>query len=356
MPPTSPDEIKIAWPPSSRVAIQDGATLYPRKTYDQWSAVFGAAERLAKQSNNLKVYAIVDCGQDPDIYARVMNHWSASAISLFDGTPEAALEKLSPRLVQLNPGIWFEAAQLAEMQSKGLALCALSDQWPCLSWLFSESSPEALAQHLRSLLNGVLLDDTAQPIGEVMVRHYDARVLPGFLEMLTTEQYTNALTPIAGWGVWTRAQDWRVWERPTTESLFAQLSGGANRYTLQQHAMLNQATAVDRIDALIEEQYWPLRESDLMAEAIAQRFLNLRPNERFTTLTAILERAFKSGVSEDGDLLLYASIALGIHKQFDTHPAVAECLKTCGAQRKSFKDAVAGLPANVWDEIEQFPA
>jgi len=97
--------------------------------------------------------------------------------SLFDGTAEEHLLELAPWLVDLT------ALALAQRHALIKWAGALARKRPCLSWYESSCGIEDFAYHLRRFHCVELSDDQT-----MLLRWYDTRILPVWLEVLTEPQ------------------------------------------------------------------------------------------------------------------------------------------------------------------------
>lgn len=299
-----------------------------------------------------QLYALVDVGLQPAAlpWAKRLR---GEAAALFEGTPEAALGDLSPRLARIGP-----AGELADEASatflRAAPLLAWHEALPCVSWLASAATLSELAEHLRGRLTGQLCDEDGQPMGEVMLRYYDARVLAGYLQTLTETQYALALQPLVWWGLWNRHAQWQQWGPPADVPSHLGLKvKAAQRFSLAQHAAIAAHTATDRIDARLRELYGTRPESSSVAAAVHEQLLSLPARSRFVALDRIVERARQAGLQVDPDLLLYATFHHSLGPRFAEHPQMQACLAAVRTQGGTFIDATMTLPDEAWDAIAQ---
>jgi hypothetical protein len=217
--------------------------------------------------------------------------------------------------------------------------------------LFSTRDIASVASHLTHWLNGVLLEEDGSKLGDVLVRHYDARVLPGFISMLNPAQHNEFMQPFEAIGLWTRSGTWETWLPSQRKQ---SLPGAVPSYTLEQQATLSSLTRTDKLHAMLDEHYGPNAQASEMGNAIAERYLAMPQDERYRTLHRLRDRAESQGVAEEPDLFLFASLALGIHPQFDQQPQFAEAIATAVARKYRLGDVLAELPETAWQTLDTF--
>jgi hypothetical protein len=308
----------------------------------QRASLAGSIDQALVQEPTLQLFALLDIGQHPELHAFAEALKTPQA-SLFDGTPEAAAQVYSPRLVSVAARSDDDQTGLRER------LLALTLQRPCVSWLLSTLSLAALADHLRGWLGGELLDDDGNELGEVMARFFDPRVLPGFMSMLSLDQKAELMRPIALWGLWLRSGLWHQWSQPADQA--PKLLPRRPQYTSAQAAQLDAATRTDRMLARLEDQA-----SDPSAQELAQdlndRLLSLPHDRRFQRLDRIVQRAARDGLDLDADIQLYCTLALSVCEQFAEHPSVRAVVSRCAAGETTFTTAIADVTPDDWQAIE----
>lgn len=62
------------------------------------------------------------------------------------------------------------------------------------------------------------------------------------------------------------------------------------------------------------------------------------------------------GISEPGDRLVFCQYTYLYGMDFDRHPLVRDVLTQRQQSHESFGIAMAGIPTNVWEEIENLAA
>ena len=318
--------------------------LHPDPIAAHRAALFGRAADLRQQQPAMRWCALVETGLHPSLPGILAAIGDGSA-ALFDDTPDQVSAASSPRLIDLH------CARPGQPSPSSLidSLLDLTRSSPCVSWLASDQGLDALAAHLRNWLDGKLIGSDGSELGEVLVRFSDPRVLPGFVDVLTPEQYGELMRPMALWAVWLRSNQWQEWTPPEDNPVRA--TPQTRAYTLQQQERIERSTRVDRIQALIEDQVTELEDADPMAQHVAQHFLRLPHDQRFQQLHAVLQRADRHGLRADADLQSYSWLALGIHPGFDEHDAVRQAIASAAQAGTSVSDAIAGLPDSVWDAL-----
>jgi len=299
---------------------------------------------------DLKCYAVVDIGQHPRIRTRLANLPITLRANLFAGLPEESLDELAPCMLQIANSPDALAASTGPALH---ALCELTYAHPCVSWFFSSLELEALAAHLRHWFNGMLLEDDGSELGAVLVRYYDARTLPGFLAMLTPAQHAEFMQPITACGLWTRFNTWKQW-LPEGDALV--FPGAIPRYTLTQQEKLASMTRTDKLHAMLVEQYGPEAPPTEMGTAIAEQYLCLPQDERYCTLHRLRGRAESQGLTEEADLFMFISLALGIHMKFDSQPDFKAAIQSIATSGTSLDQALQNIPEHAWQALEPLPA
>lgn len=142
------------------------------------------AQRQARASLPVRLYALVDAL----LYARgpaaSAPERSSAAIALFDGTADASLADAGPWLIDIDQ------APLDVRQ----ALSALAAGTEGVSWLISAYPFRSLAQELRERL------DARMPDGRTaLLRFYDARLINDIAGLLSFSQRAEFFVPTFDW-------------------------------------------------------------------------------------------------------------------------------------------------------------
>ncbi|EJN07161.1 DUF4123 domain-containing protein [Herbaspirillum sp. YR522] len=122
-------------------------------------------------------YALLDSAQAEDSHLQ-LDRWRIRYASLFDGKREESVKEIAPLLIDLK-------TIRADLRERVLDwLWQLGTDQPCLSWMDSRLPLGPLAQHLK-LFHTVGLSDHQT----MMLRWYDTRILPMWLECLKPGQH-----------------------------------------------------------------------------------------------------------------------------------------------------------------------
>ena len=320
----APTSLDTGWPPRHAAALGD--------------MVNDATLHVA----SARVYALLDVGADPALQAFARQLTDPSA-ALFDGTPQAGFAEYSPRLIELPIS---RLTHSSGAQSE--PLLRLAGTHACVSWLVSDLPLQPLAVHLRGWLDGMLMDEDGSDLGEVLLRFFDARVLPGFMDMVTSEQYGEFMRPIVAWGVWLRSSRWQTWERPTVNP--RRFPAPMQRYSMAQQRRLEASTRTDRMLARLRGIV--RKEPDGADGKALNDFLVGQPHyAAYEALQAILNRATRLGLGADGDLLLFASLALTVAPNFDEHADIRESIQAAIETGRPFAHTLGSVPDDVWPAL-----
>jgi hypothetical protein len=299
-------------------------------------ALRGWIDAMRSRSPELRLYALLDIGQHPSL-ARAAQALGGPQLSLFDGTPEAAAEHLAPRLMLAPPaGSQLNLAWLD-------ALTQMATKFPCVSWIASAVSPEALAAHLRQWLDGVLLDDDGTPLGEVMVRFFDPRVLPALMQTWTPAQKAALMRPIHEWAVWLRAQQWQCWVRSVDSS--PSLLPRVAQYTSVQARALADFGRADRLMARLEDASRGPDADPGWSQRLQRQFDETPPSVMWQHLQRLTQQALAHGLSADADLLTYCGLGLAQDERFDEAPAVRDAIALVVSGGLPLSEALAAAAA-----------
>lgn len=309
-------------------------------------AVAEMVESSVQTTPPTHTYALLDVGAQQPLQ-HLASRIDLPNVVLFDGTPQAAFAQYSPRLIEVPTAVKGHARDTASE-----LLVAQAASHACVSWLQSELSLDALATHLRRWLDGMLMDDDGTELGEVLLRFFDARVLPGFMDMLTPEQYGEFMRPIPVWGAWLRSGRWQTWARPHVNP--SRFPPRIQRYSIAQQQRLDIATRVDRIQARLRDV--ARKEPDgVDARAFQDRLFALPHDVAFQHLDRIIERAARLGLHSDSDLLLFSALALKVSPAFDEHQAVRECILAAVDKGRPLAHAFGNVPDDVWHALASRP-
>ena len=318
-------------------------------------ALGDTASGLLDQGGGEHLFAVVDVAMHAPLLPWLRQNHPGEALSLFEDQPERAFDGLAPRLLDLGPLTRStEAGTAAFVHETSVGqLTRWHDESPCVSWIYSSASPEHLRDALARQLGGTLYeDDGDDPLGEVMLRFFDARVLGGYLAALDTTQYALAFDGIKAWALWTRRATWNVWTPPeVTPPHLPLLAKSAERFTMAQQQIIADHTVVDRLDARLREHYGARPDANNLAVKINDKLLRRPARERFLALDALVQRARQKGLRSDPDLQLFITFHFSLGPRFHEHDHMQRCFNDMDETSVSFVDAVSTLPDQAWAEI-----
>ncbi len=136
-------------------------------------------KRLCEQG---QLFAIVDSCDEPRVRKKVKELGPERAISLYRGGAEQQYSKVAPYLVQVDPPLfdWIEG-----------------ELWPS-PWgifVYAQASLESLRTHFRHFLTVKGMDQK-----KYLLRFYDPRVLPAFLESCSEGELAQFFGLVQGYG------------------------------------------------------------------------------------------------------------------------------------------------------------
>lgn len=303
--------------------------------------------RAASPTSSL--YMLIDRGMAPQVrrYAsRALAGFSHEV--LFAGTPEAGFaDEYSPWLVAVPAdvaGAWAEGAR-SEIAQK---LCELAQEYACVSWLWSPVALGPLTAHLRAYLSGCLRNEHEDvDEGEVFLRYFDARVLPGFIQVLTAEQRNHFLQPIQRWGLWDRSLAWRSWDGGST-SVPDPIPTRLLSYTLAQQHALARHSQPDRLLSRLADDHAVAEYGEY---SVGGQLLALPPDARYRRMRHLIEIGGLLGLCSDPDLVLHAVVACCMHPSYHEHPQIARALRERMLGGGKFADVIACVDDKYWDAL-----
>jgi hypothetical protein len=131
------------------------------------------------REQGLQPYLLIDTAQVPKSHLK-LSRWKIPYVSLFEQTPEQNLVEIAPLLIPMGP-LSIEAATKICKWAVDIAYGA-----PCLCWMSSALSAQALAEHLRKFHTVGVSDQQT-----MMLRWYDTRILPVWMACLSPVQATQ---------------------------------------------------------------------------------------------------------------------------------------------------------------------
>lgn len=324
------------------------------------TAVASHLERLRREITrqrevrpDISLYLLIDRAM-----ASQVRHFAARSLAgfphdiLFIGTAEADYaDEFSPWLVAL-PDELVRAWERGERLDLADNLCQLAHDHTCVSWLWSRQGLADLAAHLRSYLSGCLWNEREDvEEGEVFLRYFDARILAGFIGVLSDEQRRHFLQPIQCWGLWDRALTWNVWHG-AAEVARMPVPAALLRYTLGQQAALADHSQADRMLSRLADEHHP---TELGQRNVGGQLLVQPQDERYRRIRHLIEVGRRLGLSDDRDLILHVVVACCSHPRYHEHPQIARDLRDRFAASGSYAATVARVDDDLWDALAKQP-
>lgn len=267
------------------------------------------------------IYALVDGAQCNKSFIEFeRNYGISSAASLLTGVIEPDAKYAGPLLLSFKPDMLrYQLGGLVELPNSALYV----------SLIRSRLAIDEIILRLSSLTE-VLHDDGSQWV----MRYYDPRVLPHWLEVLTKEQRTAALAGVEQWSYvdcrgelqTLNNEDWN----------FTPSAGPSN-------VVLN-AVQVDRLmDACL-----PYTMIDLLLNDPVEELHAMPCSERYDFFLSQLARAKEHGVTAVPDLKTYCALATMLGPDFEKLPL----LRTALQLPHGLSNAVLSWGAAEWQSLE----
>ncbi|MBS1211324.1 MAG: hypothetical protein H6R19_3722, partial [Proteobacteria bacterium] len=76
----------------------------------------------------------------------------------------------------------------------------------------------------------------------------------------------------------------------------------------------------------------------------------------YCTLHRLRGRAESQGLTEEADLFMFISLALGIHMKFDSQPDFKAAIQSIATSGTSLDQALQNIPEHAWQALEPLPA
>lgn len=267
-------------------------------------------------------YAVVDSAQRPHFNERLAG-FGARYCSLFDGQAESNLKDITPLLVEYaKDGTGSELS--GEIERLGVAR-------PAVSLVASHLPLQDLALHFRAFH---LIKVPQKGRREMLLRWYDTRILPVWLDLLTTAQRKAFLAGIHQWQYFDRFGDLKEWVIP---------------------AMPGEKLPALPPLRLDQDQYARLLDASEPDVAIAQ-LRRIMPDEMrrvpfrdlFPFISMHLADSRAHGVQQLDDQVQYLLLALYTSGGFRNHPVVTARLAAhCDRSLEPFGEWVMALPEGV---------
>lgn len=232
-------------------------------------------------------YALLDAGQLPRTYYAELKKKIPQHICLFSLTKEHNIAEYGPILIPIDRKL--------DNTTVAALVRAMRFGWT-VSWLSSLLSLNQLAIHLAGHLNGSFTDGS-----EVLIRYYDPRLLPAFInecELLSTR---SLMYPICHWLSWNREMSLVVYDGGHGEK-----SPGVNVTNISKEVRL--AMSVATFDDFVHAQ--------ILNDAGGDDFFNWLPHMVNYAVATQVKKARSYGLVLLPDIQLYVSLALTVHPQF----------------------------------------
>lgn len=274
-----------------------------------------------------KAYVLVDGAFFPSLYPDFKANWPQQAcISLYGDFPEGASPEYTPFVFEMNSA-WLQHPATSQWLYKpdNPALGRIILIWT--SQTLTALSGH-LTQHVRALA----------PQGRVAyLRIQDADVLPCALECMEQVQRDHFLAPLHML-CWTDL-DHRWFKLSGAAGQIPQAQQTVWPWTESQTRRLARALLPRKILMHLEQEH-------------AERMTGSREGWR-TLIRKWVEKATAKGIEEAAEVQLYCTLALTTGEDFMDAPAVMRCIEQADAHApaQSFMQAMAAVPADVWDQL-----
>jgi Domain of unknown function (DUF4123) len=162
-------------------------------------------EHVYKHNPKANFFVIVDTGKGEHYYSELLKH-KIPAYSLFENTLEQDYQNIAPWLISLD-ALSIEDKPFIDWLEK------INTENQAVTWVFGNITLKlsSLKQHLQNMLNWTI------PSQEVaLIRFYDQRVLPRFIDVLTDEQKVYFFGEVTSFGIF-KGERFTLIKRPATE-------------------------------------------------------------------------------------------------------------------------------------------
>jgi hypothetical protein len=278
---------------------------------------------IDKKGRVLNWYALLDAGQLPKAYYTKMRKEIPGNFGLFKLTKEHGIEAYGPILIPVENG--FNNSSVAAL------VRTMRYGWT-VSWLSSPLSLDELAIHLAGHLNGYLDDGR-----EVLIRYYDARLLPHFLHESDLASVQPLTQPLCHWAWWDRAMNLTVYENKC-----GVISPGIAITNISKKSRLVMAAAAfnDFIHA------------EIVKDAAEDEFANWLPHMINSAVFTQVRNAHSHGLSLLPDIHLYVSLSLRVHPEFfELLPIFKENIKKIMRCEVDMATLVLSVDATEWEAL-----
>lgn len=268
-------------------------------------------------------YVLIDSAQRPGFNQR-LERLRVPYRSLFEGHPERNLPEIAPLLLPYPHGDGQDESAARHMIDK------LAADKPAVSHIQCDLGLAALAAHLRGFhLVGI------PGRREMIVRWYDTRVLPAWLEVLDPGQRAAFLTGVASWRYYDRFGDAKDVQLVPGDSTGVDVPRPFVLAESQYAALLKSSEAdavIARLDGIIRDE---LRRVD--------------PRSLCMFIQAQLQVARSHGLSTTKDFTRFVLMALFTSGRFVEHPYIIARLETGVPDGLPFAEWVETIPEDVFE-------
>ncbi|NUU01319.1 DUF4123 domain-containing protein [Herbaspirillum robiniae] len=248
--------------------------------------------------------------------------------SLFEGKREEALPEIAPLLIDLTALDAPRRERLVPWMSQ------LGFGAPCLSWYESLLPLQAFAAHLRNFHQVGLSDGQA-----MMMRWYDTRILPIWLQALAPEQLAAFTGAMLGIAYVDRFGESRI------------------LHTSEQAGPASRPLPLDRpLVELDDHQFGLLVDAGDLDTLLNHLKLVIPDETRQVPARQLVEftaryqqQAVAAGLDDIDRQTQYVLLALYTSGRGTLHPAVQALMANPPASLDAYADAMQALPQDVWD-------
>lgn len=276
------------------------------------------------QSPNNRCYVLVDCAQQARYPQSLLKSYPAVQWrNLFAASNEEAHLTASPLLFALDlQQDWFKPL-IARLARDGFEL-------PLFTLLTSSASIDQLAIHLGQYTHTMLTTQDA-----VVIRFYDPRILPRFVEILSEVQRSHFLQPVAKW--WYVGRDGHMhFIKGMSSSVPEAVQAFA--LTQEQEDALSTVSLPDRIINALRDDF-------------EEQFTQRTEYALYQDTKTMIEAAMKFGIETWGDLRLFCACGFASAPEFYKHPKSMLILKDVQEKQVTFGEAIKEVSTETWDEV-----
>lgn len=297
------------------------------------------AEKLAAQLSNariesadLRFYALVDSAQQTKYPQALFAAYPGMPWqNLFAGNTEEAHLSVSPLLFDLNlesstfinPGYPQRTSFLSRLARDGF-------EHPLFTLIASPLGIDELAIHFARYTHTEL--NTGD---KVVLRFYDPRILPRFIQVLDDKQLAHFIAPIAHW--WFSDRDGELKD----------IAGPALLPMPQDTPFM----LTDAQENALAEVSLPERIINALRDEFETPFAQRSEYALYRDASMLVAAATKLGLSAWGDLRFFCTCGFATAVTFFEHPLVAKALLAMTKKEATLAEAIKSIPPETWDEI-----